>query len=115
MPYFLLILNVLLMTSGQLFFKRSADFISANPDISFPTYFLVNPWFYAAVGLFGLATIVWTQVLTKMPLSVAYPIASAAYILTVIGAAVFFHEQIGFQGILGVLLIMSGIALTAMQ
>ncbi len=112
MPYVLLIVNVLIMASGQLLFKRSADFINANLDLHFPMCYVVNPWFYIAISLFMISTFVWTQVLTKIPLSVAYPIVSFAYILTVLGASVFFHEQINTQGILGVLLIMIGITLT---
>ena len=114
MPYILLFINVLIMASGQLFFKRSADFMNANPNLAFPMNYLTNPWFYIAVSLFGVSTIVWTQVLTKLPLSVAYPIVSCAYILTVIGAAVFFHEHITARDVLGVIFIMTGITVTVL-
>jgi multidrug transporter EmrE-like cation transporter len=103
------------MTSGQLFFKRSADFINANPNLSFPMYYISNPWFYIAVSLFGVSTLVWTQVLTKIPLSVAYPIVSAAYVLTLLGASLFFHEKISVVSIVGVLFIMAGITMTVVQ
>lgn len=115
MPYVLLVLNVLIMTSGQLFFKRSADYLNHNLDLRFPMNYLTNPWFYMAVSLFAISTIVWTQVLTKIPLSVAYPIVSAAYILTVLGAYFIFHESISHIGVLGVFLIMTGITLTVLQ
>ena len=115
MPYILLVINVMIMASGQLLFKRSADFINANPHVRFPMYYITNPWFYAAVSLFVVSTFVWTQVLTRIPLSVAYPIVSFAYILTVLGASIFFHEQISPLGILGVLLIMTGITLTVLR
>lgn len=113
MPYVLLVINAFIMASGQLFFKRSADFINANPDLNFPANYLTNPWFYIALSLFGISTFVWTQALTKLPLSVAYPIVSCAYILTLLGAAFFFHENISHMAILGVFLIMGGITLTA--
>lgn len=115
MYYFLLAANVLIMTSGQLLFKRSADFINANPNLRFPVYYLLNPWFYAAVSLFVVSTFIWTQVLTKMPLSVAYPIMSCAYILTLFGASLFFHEQLSSLSIFGVLFIMTGITLTVLR
>lgn len=100
------------MASGQLFFKRSANFINTHPDMHFPMNYIANPWFYVAISLFVVSTFVWTQILTKMPLSVAYPIVSFAYILTVLGAYYFFHEKITHQGILGVIFIMAGITLT---
>ncbi|MGB3008842.1 MAG: EamA family transporter [Candidatus Saccharimonadales bacterium] len=115
MPYILLIINVIIMASGQLLFKRSADYITANPDLQFPMNYLTNIWFFAAVFLFAISTIVWTQILTKLPLSVAYPIVSSTYIITVIGAGVIFHEQITTLDIVGVLLIMTGITITALQ
>ena len=103
------------MTGGQLFFKGSADFINSHPSLRFPMSYLMNPWFYTAVSLYVVSTFVWTQILTKMALSVAYPIVSAAYILTLIGAAIFFHEHISAISVVGVLLIMSGISLIALH
>ena len=113
MPYVCLVINVLIMTSGQLLFKKSADYINNNPELLFPMNYLSNYWFYFAVALFAISTFTWTQVLTKLPLSVAYPIVSCAYILTVIGAYLIFNEKIGPQDIAGVFLIMLGISLTA--
>lgn len=115
MQYFLLGVNVLIMTAGQLFFKGSADFINSHPNLRFPMSYVMNPWFYIAVSLYVVSTFVWIQVLTRMSLSIAYPIVSAAYILTLIGAAIFFHEHISTISILGVLLIMSGISLIALH
>lgn len=103
------------MASGQLFFKRSADYLADNANLAFPMNYLTNVWFFIAVSLFAISTIVWTQVLTKLPLSVAYPIVSSSYILTVIGAAAIFNEKITTGDIIGVLLIMTGITLTALQ
>jgi len=113
MPYVLIMLNVLLATGGQLLFKRSADFINSNPDLKFPFYYLTNPWFYTAVLLFVISTFVWTQALTRVPISIAYPMASLAYILTVVGAYYIFQEKITIIGMVGILLIISGVTLTA--
>ena len=114
MAYLLVIINVFIMTSGQLLFKRSADFINANPGLRFPMTYISNKWFYLAISLFVISTFVWTQALRKLPLSVAYPIASFAYVLTVFGASYFFNEKITHQSIVGVLFIMFGISLTAL-
>lgn len=115
MAYLLLTLNVILMASGQLLFKKSADFITNNPHLHFPMNYLTNVWIYIALAVFGVATLIWTQVLTKVPLSVAYPIASSAYILTIAGAYFIFHEHVGLLDYLGVVLIIVGITLTALH
>jgi multidrug transporter EmrE-like cation transporter len=103
------------MTGGQLFFKQSADYINANPNLHFPMSYIANPWFYVAIFLYIISTFIWTQVLTKMPLSVAYPVVSFAYILTVLGAFFFFQEKISYLGILGIFFIMTGVSLTALR
>ncbi len=113
MPYVLILLNVFLATAGQLLFKRAADFINTNPDLKFPMYYISNPWFYAAVSMFIISTFVWTQALTKVPLSIAYPLASMAYVLTVLGSYYVFQEKITHTGAIGVMLIVAGITLTA--
>lgn len=115
MAYFLLALNVILMASGQLLFKKSADFMTSNPQLQFPMNYLTNVWFYAAILVFGFATLVWTQVLTKLPLSLAYPIASSAYIFTVAGAYFIFREHVDLLDYVGVALIITGITLTALK
>ena len=103
------------MACGQLFFKRSANFINENPNLEFPLFYIKNPWFYIAILLFTISTFIWTQVLTKIPLSVAYPIVSCAYVLTVFGAFFFFQEKLSFVGVLGVFFIMTGITLTVVN
>ncbi|HSW91241.1 MAG TPA: EamA family transporter [Candidatus Saccharimonadales bacterium] len=115
MSYLLLIINVFLMASGQLLFKRSADFINHNPTMPFPMNYVTNTWFYAAVLIFGISTVVWTQVLTKIPLSIAYPITSFSYLLTLLGALVIFHEQLEPSSIIGVVIIMVGIAVITLK
>lgn len=115
MAYVLLIINVFIMASGQLFFKRSADFINQNPTLAFPMNYAANVWFYCAVFLFAISTIVWTQVLMRIPLSIAYPITSLSYIITVIGAVMIFHERIEVSSIIGVLVIMIGVAIITLK
>lgn len=114
MPYFLLILNIFIMASGQLLFKQSANFINNN-NLSFIMRYLSNPWFYGALFLYGISTLVWTQVLIKMELSVAYPLVSLSYILTIFGASYFFNEKITAFSIAGVLFIMLGVSLITLK
>lgn len=71
MIYLLLILNVSLMSIGQLFFKQSAVFVNYNPNLNILTRYLLNPWFYAAITFFAVATFFWVQILTTMKISVA--------------------------------------------
>lgn len=111
MPYLLIVINIGLMSIGQLLFKKAAIFINLNGEhLNLLTKYLLNPWFYGAVFSFGMSTFVWVQILTQMKLSVAYPILSVSYIVTAIGAFYFFGEKLNNFNLIGILFIMIGIS-----
>ncbi len=115
MVYALLILNIFIMSSGQLLFRQSASFINSHGDLSFLMRYMINPWFYGAILLYVISTFVWTQVLTHIKLSVAYPIMSLSYVLVVFGAYFFFQEKISPLAFFGILFIVLGISLVAVK
>lgn len=115
MIYILLITNVSLMSIGQLFFKQSAIFVNNNPNLNIVYCYLFNPWFYAAVAFFAVATFIWVQILTTMKISVAYPILSVSYVITAAGAYYFFGERLSPMNIAGILLIMFGVSLVSIK
>lgn len=115
MTYFLLAINMILMTTGQLFFKQAAIFVNGNEKLNLVTRYLFNPWFYAAIFFFATATFTWVQILTKMKISVAYPILSISYILTTIGAYYFFGEKLSPLNMGGIFFIMIGVSLISVK
>jgi multidrug transporter EmrE-like cation transporter len=116
MPYLLIVINICLMSVGQLLFKKAAVYINLNADhLNLVTKYLLNPWFYGAVFSFGMSTFVWVQILTKMKLSVAYPILSVSYIITAIGAFYLFSERLSNFNLIGILLIMIGVSLVSLR
>lgn len=115
MPYLLIIINISLMSIGQLFFKQSANFFNNNGQLSFILKYLLNPWFYAAVFSFAISTFIWVKILTQMKLSVAYPILSISYILTTVGAMILFHEKFSLINFLGIFFIMIGVSLVSIK
>jgi len=74
------------------------------------TRVLISPYIISGLILYGLATVLWLFILTKVPLSVAYPLQSIAYVLAVFGAHIFFQEEITLWKILGVSLIVAGVS-----
>jgi len=103
------------MSVGQLFFKQAAIFVNGHEKLNVVTRYLFNPWFYAAIFFFATATFTWVQILTKMKISVAYPILSISYILTAIGAYYFFGEKLTPINIAGVFIIMLGVSLISVK
>ncbi len=107
----LILLNTLILVSGQFLWKigmtnRSVSFDSLNAIIRV----LISPYILSGLFLYGLATVLWLFILTKVPLSVAYPIQSIAYVIAVFGAYFFLQEDITVWKILGVILIMAGVS-----
>ncbi|MBD3244464.1 MAG: EamA family transporter [Candidatus Moranbacteria bacterium] len=113
--YFLIILNSFLMAGGQMFFKKSALVFDGAQNLSIIEKYLYNPWFFMALFMFGISTLSWVKILTKINISVAYPLLSLSYILTAIGAFYFFDERLKPINILGILVIMLGISLISIK
>lgn len=114
MQYFLIILNVILMSIGQLLFKQTAIFLNAHGELSMINKFLLNPWFYGAGISFASATVIYVKILTNMQLSTAYPIiTTSAYIFTIFGSIYFFNEKLSIINVFGISIIFIGIALSS--
>ncbi len=115
MLYTLMALNITLMCGGQLLFKKAAIFLSLHPELNFFTRYLLNPWFYGAIFLFAISTFLWTQILTTMKLSVAYPILSISYVITAAAAYYFFGEKLSVVNWTGIFFILAGVSLVSMK
>lgn len=75
---------------------------------------LVGSWqIWAGFALFGVATLLWFDVLSKAPLSLAYPLMSLSYIFGLLAARFYFGEAVSVTRWAGVLLICLGVALVA--
>lgn len=71
------------------------------------------PSFWAALMLYGLATVLWIYLLQTIPLSRAYPFAALGFVIVPAIAAVFFKESISASYVLGALLIVGGVIVTS--
>jgi len=114
-PYLLLIINIILMSVGQLFFKQSAIFSGTHNELNIALKYILNPWFYGAISFFAVSTLLWVQILTQMKISVAYPILSICYILTAVGAYYLFQEKLTILNLVGIFLIMLGVSLISIK
>lgn len=75
---------------------------------------IVNPWIIGGVVCFGLNLAAYSYALTKLPVSMAYPImVSVGYAIIVCGAAVWFAERLNFWQMVGVGVILAGVWLVA--
>ncbi|WP_342672441.1 EamA family transporter [Paenibacillus tianmuensis] len=102
--YLMLFGNILLLVSGQILFKFGLQKIGGFDLVKVA----VSPFIISGLALYVVATVLWFIVLTKMSLSVAYPLQSLAYILGLIAAWFFFGEVITMTKWVGVAAILFG-------
>jgi multidrug transporter EmrE-like cation transporter len=108
--------TLLLGVCGQLLMKwqvgKSGAFPEATADkVKFIFGLLLNPWILASVGAAFLAMLFWMAALTKLDLSVAYPFTSLSFVLVLFLSAALFGEPLTLAKIIGMALIVAGIAI----
>lgn len=110
MVYFILLLNIACLVTGQTMWKYGLNQMDGS---KLPHYwsFFFSPLFLLGLALFGIGTILWIYVLSKLPLSIAYPLQSLAYVLGIIIAYFFLHEHIPLNRWLGAAIIFVGITI----
>ena len=92
---------------GQVLFKMAS---LGQPRGGFAIAVLfTSPWFLAAVALYGLTTILWVYILTRMPLSVAYPFSFLSAALVPLAAHFLFGEPLTAKIWIGMALVFAGL------
>lgn len=109
--YLLILINTMILVSGQFLWKfgmtgKEDSFTSVGAIIKL----MLSPYIVTGLTMYGFATVLWLFILTRVPLSVAYPIQSLAYVFAVFGAYFIFNEPLSLMKILGVLMIMIGVS-----
>jgi len=75
---------------------------------------LVNPVLFAGVVSFALALIAYSYVLSKINLSIAYPVmTSLGYVIVIIASWIFLKEHITLIQIIGFTFIIAGVWMVA--
>ncbi len=109
----LLVIDVLVL----LFEKIAALHAHAleGNDILFYISLLKTPWMWLGVGLGPFQLWVWTKILARTDLSLAYCVSSLSYPLTIITAQFLLKEHLSLPVWLGVLLITMGVIIVGGQ
>lgn len=116
MSYLYISITILLTVYGQLVIKwqvlKAGEFPGdADKKFWFLLNLLLNPWVISAFLAALLASLAWMAAMTKLQLSHAYPFMSLAFVLVLIFSALFFHDPITQPKIIGIILIIIGLAI----
>lgn len=74
-----------------------------------------EPRLWLGLGLFGISSVFWLVVLSRVDLSVAYPFVGLSYIVVVMFARLFLHEQVTPLRWAGVVVIAIGIGIIGLS
>jgi drug/metabolite transporter (DMT)-like permease len=70
-----------------------------------------NPFVDIGFILYLVASLVWIVILSRVPLSFAYPMVSLAYVVVVVLSKFLFHEDVGMMRLAGTFVICCGVFL----
>jgi multidrug transporter EmrE-like cation transporter len=116
---FLLILTgVLLNAAAQLLLKAgttrigSFEFSVANM-LPIGTQLALQPHILGGLACYVVSVVIWIMALSRVEVSIAYPMLSIGYIVNAVAAYYLFGESLGAQKLLGIGFIVIGVWLVA--
>lgn len=112
----LVLITVGLNVSGQLFMKKGMTAVGViqgnmNAIVTGLSSAFLNPYVIGGVVAYGLSSVFWLILLSRVELSYAYPALSLGYVLITVIGAVVFQENVGGMRWLAVLVICAGVVL----
>jgi drug/metabolite transporter (DMT)-like permease len=116
----LLIPAIVSSTTGQLFLKVGMSQVGGfafSPDaiLTILPQVILNPFIWVGfIGFIG-GTVFWLGVISRAPLSLAYPILALSYFLVVMEAWLILGEPLTWQLLLGVGIIFIGVVVVGLS
>ena len=110
--------GVLLNAFAQSLLKLGANRLGPDPFSSASLWEIglkvMTQWPYLlGFGCYGISLVVWIIALTRVPVTIAYPMLSIGYIINALVARYWLGETLNLSGWAGILLICGGVALIA--
>ena len=116
--FLLVMVGVLLNAVAQSMLKLGGMRLGADPFTGRgPTEIalaVMTQWPYiVGFACYGISVLVWILALTRVPVTIAYPMLSIGYIVNALIARVWLGETLSVTGWAGMFLICAGVALMA--
>ena len=110
-----MVFEIASLVSGELLLKYGMTHMggfAVEEAIRKPALFLrlaLNPFVVIGLALYGLAAILWFDILSRAELSYVYPMLSISYVLVVLASGLLLDEQLSPTRWLGVAVICMGV------
>lgn len=114
--YIFVLTTVVLTVYGQLVFKWRIDEAGPVPTggserLEYVARLAVNPWMVSVILATLAASLTYGAALTRFDLSHAYPFMALSFVLVLLLSGWFFQESVTTLKVVGVVLIVAGIAI----
>jgi multidrug transporter EmrE-like cation transporter len=114
----LVLTGVLLNAVAQLALKASVSdmgAISLSMEAAWPVALklMAEPWLWVGLFCYGISVVVWILALSRVDVSIAYPMLSIGYIVNAIAAWYLLGEALGPERITGIGIITVGVIVLA--
>jgi drug/metabolite transporter (DMT)-like permease len=114
----LLIFSVLAAATGQLLLKHGMQVATARAHAgggSLIAAAATSPWVIGGLAVFAVSAMSWLGVLSKVPLSIAYPFNALSYLIILTASVVLLHERTNLFTWAGSLLVVSGLIIVVLS
>jgi drug/metabolite transporter (DMT)-like permease len=103
----LILFTVASLAAGQICFKLASPAFAV-----FSLRSLFAPIFIIALVIYAVATVMWVIALSRVPLTVAYPLVALSYLIVPLLARAFLGEPLTWQTFAGAAVIIAGILIS---
>ena len=110
----LILTGVLLNAIAQLALKASVNDMGAisiglNTAMPVFTRLAAEPWLWVGLTCYGISVIVWILALSRVDVTIAYPMLSIGYVVNALAAWTLLGEALTGQRVLGIGIIIIGV------
>lgn len=114
----LVLIGVLLNAAAQLLLKAGTNAVGHfefhwQNALPIGIKLALQPAIVGGMACYAISLVVWIMALSRVPVSIAYPMLSIGYLINAIAAWAWFGEALGTQKLLGTAFIMLGVWLIA--
>ncbi|WP_159881725.1 DMT family transporter [Paenibacillus puerhi] len=114
--YLYVVMSVVLGAAGQVLMKLGTTKISvadAEGLLGKLIMMFTQPYILGGLACYGLSAVAWIFALSRLPLSQAYPMVAAGYVLVFVVSVLLFKEAVTLPKVGGMMLIVAGVIVLA--
>jgi multidrug transporter EmrE-like cation transporter len=118
LSFALILAGVLLNAAGQLLLKAGTNAVghfefTAENAVPVGMRLALEPHIVAGIACYVVSVVVWILALSRVPVSIAYPMLSIGYVVNAIAAHYLFGEAVTATRLVGIGVIVLGVFIVA--